>query len=48
MEENQENVEHPIEESGGQGVLRPGMVLLKRYISLGDQVLLSVHALLNL
>lgn len=38
MEENQENVEHPIEESGGQGVLRPGMVLLKRYISLGDQI----------
>lgn len=38
MEENQENVEHPIEESGGQGVLRPGMVLLKRYIPLGDQI----------
>ncbi|KAJ6765444.1 2OG-FE(II) OXYGENASE FAMILY PROTEIN [Salix purpurea] len=36
MEENQENAEHPIEER--QRVLRPGMVLLKRYISLSDQI----------
>ncbi|KAF9684829.1 hypothetical protein SADUNF_Sadunf04G0159300 [Salix dunnii] len=38
MDENQEIAEHPIEESDGQRVLRPGMVLLKSYISLSDQI----------